>query len=344
MKKQLLLNEQPLFVLPSLAERVGINEAILLQQLHYWLQVSTHKHEGRTWRYQTYEGWAEELPWMSPSGVRKLLNRLKENGLIITSQFNSNSFDKTLWYTIDYDTLFSETREFYTSDTNDKSSAPPASANVSLRDKGTAPECATIPNITTDITTDNMNNVINNKNCNLNNSNMFSSNSIYNSKSATNTQPMIPISKDKFDKYSIDQVELIGKERRKTEEIIIQYWSDFCDIGIIADKNRYNNTPVEQIDIYNAITNTYEDLLRVSDVNTDRITIEREVREVIVKAMKNYAEALQLPNSYAYKSNLHWFFTSPKGYPSFRDGAFDIDRYNGDRFNNGGKPKGRSMF
>ena len=33
----LLINEPPLQVLPTLAQRIGVNEAIMLQQVHYWL-------------------------------------------------------------------------------------------------------------------------------------------------------------------------------------------------------------------------------------------------------------------------------------------------------------------
>ena len=35
---KLLINEQPLQVLPSLAEAIGLNQAIALQQVHYWLE------------------------------------------------------------------------------------------------------------------------------------------------------------------------------------------------------------------------------------------------------------------------------------------------------------------
>ena len=33
----LLISEPPLQVLPSLAVKIGLNEAIVLQQIHYWL-------------------------------------------------------------------------------------------------------------------------------------------------------------------------------------------------------------------------------------------------------------------------------------------------------------------
>ena len=38
----LLLNEVPLMCQPSLATKIGLNEAIFIQQLHYWLNRSTN--------------------------------------------------------------------------------------------------------------------------------------------------------------------------------------------------------------------------------------------------------------------------------------------------------------
>ena len=38
---RLLLEDEPLVVLPKLATVIGLNEAIILQQLHYWLEKVT---------------------------------------------------------------------------------------------------------------------------------------------------------------------------------------------------------------------------------------------------------------------------------------------------------------
>ena len=39
---KLLVDEPPLIVLPSLAVAIGLAEAILLQQIHYWLRQGGH--------------------------------------------------------------------------------------------------------------------------------------------------------------------------------------------------------------------------------------------------------------------------------------------------------------
>lgn len=43
----LLLNEYPLLLSPTLACKIGVNEALILQQLHYWLEKTDHVIRGK---------------------------------------------------------------------------------------------------------------------------------------------------------------------------------------------------------------------------------------------------------------------------------------------------------
>lgn len=105
---KLLLPEPPLQVLPSLATAIGLNEAIFLQQLHYWLLKSNHIYDDHVWIYNTYEGWKEQFPFWSIPTIRRVINNLRNMDLIIaTNEYNQRSFDNTLWYTIRYDVLSS---------------------------------------------------------------------------------------------------------------------------------------------------------------------------------------------------------------------------------------------
>jgi len=45
LSSSLLINESPLQVLPSLAVLVGLNEAIVLQQTHYWIKMGLQLHK-----------------------------------------------------------------------------------------------------------------------------------------------------------------------------------------------------------------------------------------------------------------------------------------------------------
>lgn len=105
----LLLNEHPLQVMPTLATLIGLNEAIVLQQIHYWLK---HKEktnqdyiDGHYWVYNTYEQWQEQFPFWSIMTIRRTMTKLENRGLLIAGNYNRAGFDKTKWYTIDYNIL-----------------------------------------------------------------------------------------------------------------------------------------------------------------------------------------------------------------------------------------------
>lgn len=110
----LLLNERPLVVLPSLAEALGsVDEAIILQQLNYWLQKSTKVHDGKRWVYNTLDAWMAQFPWIkSKTTLKKHLNRLAKLGLVLKGNYNKAGFDRTAWYSIDYQQLELFTAEF----------------------------------------------------------------------------------------------------------------------------------------------------------------------------------------------------------------------------------------
>lgn len=103
---KLLINEQPLQVLPSLANIIGLNEAIVLQQLHFFLRISRNKIGGRSWVYNTINDWQAEFSFWSVKTVQRTIENLEKSGLVVsTDKFNKMKMDKTKWYTIDYQKL-----------------------------------------------------------------------------------------------------------------------------------------------------------------------------------------------------------------------------------------------
>lgn len=101
----LLLDEHPLLILPSLACRVGLEEAIILQQIHYWLVRSTNEINGKKWVYKTYDEWHIEFPFWSVPTIRRKITGLEKSGIILVGNYNQYKLDQTKWYTIDYDKL-----------------------------------------------------------------------------------------------------------------------------------------------------------------------------------------------------------------------------------------------
>lgn len=105
MKNSLLLDEKPLIIMPKLAVTVGLSEAIFLQQLHYWLEKSSHKKEGHIWIYNTIREWHVQFPFWSERQIRRIIESLEKKQLIITGNFNKLPIDKTKWYRINHKKL-----------------------------------------------------------------------------------------------------------------------------------------------------------------------------------------------------------------------------------------------
>ena len=102
---KLLINESPLQVQPSLAMAIGLNEAIFLQQLHYWLGASKYNRDGRVWVYNTYAEWILQLRYTSIATLKRTIKNLREHRLILVERFEQNKSNQVNYYTIDYDTL-----------------------------------------------------------------------------------------------------------------------------------------------------------------------------------------------------------------------------------------------
>jgi hypothetical protein len=103
----LLLDDHPLVIIPRLAALVGLDEAIVLQQVRYWLADarSPRVHDGRRWVRFTHQEWAAQIP-RSPRTLGTIFRQLEARGLLIaTTSLNTVRGDQTRWYTIDFDRL-----------------------------------------------------------------------------------------------------------------------------------------------------------------------------------------------------------------------------------------------
>lgn len=110
--RNLLIEERPLVVSPSLACKFGLLNAVVLQQIHFLLKNSTHFAEGKKWIYNTYDDWAKMFPFAGESTIRKVIKDFEKLGVLVaTDKFNKMRMDKTKWYSIDYDKLAELTQD-----------------------------------------------------------------------------------------------------------------------------------------------------------------------------------------------------------------------------------------
>lgn len=100
----LLFDFQPIVVNPKLAARIGLNEAIVLQQLKYWLNDTSSgvDHEGHRWIYNTLAQWQKQFPFWSEDTIKRSLSSLKNQGAVFVKQINKSKHDRTNFYAIDY--------------------------------------------------------------------------------------------------------------------------------------------------------------------------------------------------------------------------------------------------
>ena len=103
----LLFDFRPLVINPQLAERIGLNEAIVLQQLKYWLREtgSGVEHDGRRWVYNTVEQWQKQFPFWSVDTVKRALKSLQTQGIILAEQLAKSKHDRTNHYAINYQSI-----------------------------------------------------------------------------------------------------------------------------------------------------------------------------------------------------------------------------------------------
>lgn len=86
----LLIDDEPLQVLPKLAVVMGLDEAIVIQQLHYWLNPKRKAGkviDGRRWIYNTYKEWREtNFPFWKEIHIKRIFIQLEKMGVIVSCQ------------------------------------------------------------------------------------------------------------------------------------------------------------------------------------------------------------------------------------------------------------------
>ena len=106
----LLFDERPLVLSPTLAKELGnLNEAVFVQQLHYWLerkkQSGKNFVDGRYWVYNSVEDWLKQFPWLSSATLRRTIESLEKKGYVIKDNFNQKKMDRTSWYSLNYEKI-----------------------------------------------------------------------------------------------------------------------------------------------------------------------------------------------------------------------------------------------
>ena len=88
----------------QIAVEYGVNAAILLQNLHYWIEKNRANEvnffDGKYWTYNSVKAFRELFPYMSTKAINTALAKLLEAGILVTGNYNQSAYDRTLWYAI----------------------------------------------------------------------------------------------------------------------------------------------------------------------------------------------------------------------------------------------------
>jgi hypothetical protein len=99
-KPVLELTSETVRLNPTLANKIGLNESILLLQLEFWISITDHEYEGKRWTYQTVDNLQKFFSFWSEKTIRRAINSLKKQKLIYTGNHNKKGYDKTRWFAL----------------------------------------------------------------------------------------------------------------------------------------------------------------------------------------------------------------------------------------------------
>lgn len=86
----------------DIAKEYGILEAILLNNLWFWIEKNrannTNYYDGYYWTYNSTRAFNELFPYVSQRQIQCALKRLIEEEILQTGNYNKVAYDRTLWY------------------------------------------------------------------------------------------------------------------------------------------------------------------------------------------------------------------------------------------------------
>ena len=97
-----LFDEQPVIANKTLARALGLNEALVLQQINYWIEINKkygkNYHDGKYWTYNSIRAWQEkDFDYMSVDTVKRTFAKLEKAGYFLIGNYNKDPRDKRLY-------------------------------------------------------------------------------------------------------------------------------------------------------------------------------------------------------------------------------------------------------
>lgn len=88
----------------DVAKKYGVNAAIILQNIAYWIMQNEANeinfYDGRYWTFNSKRAYGELFPYMTAKQIRTAIEKLVEEGILVTGNYNKLAYDRTAWYAL----------------------------------------------------------------------------------------------------------------------------------------------------------------------------------------------------------------------------------------------------
>ena len=104
------------------AKIFGYAQAVILSHFMFWTEFNRNKkqhlHDGRYWSYSSIHTFHKSyFPFWSEGQIRRAIDSLYRQNLILKGNYNRHKYDKTNWYALENeDGLLEMTKPFATDD------------------------------------------------------------------------------------------------------------------------------------------------------------------------------------------------------------------------------------
>ena len=104
---RVIVDESTRVFQPTLACLIGVNEAIVIQQIHYLVRLNKGDKkkfkEGRWWTYDSFSDLKEKFfPFWSERTLQRIVASLDKQGVLFVGRFSPFRKDRRNWYAINY--------------------------------------------------------------------------------------------------------------------------------------------------------------------------------------------------------------------------------------------------
>lgn len=86
----------------DIAAAYGLPEAIILNHMQFWIEKNEANgknfYDGSYWTYNSTKAYAEIFPYLSQRQIQCALKHLRDEGILKTGNYNELAYDRTLWY------------------------------------------------------------------------------------------------------------------------------------------------------------------------------------------------------------------------------------------------------